>query len=148
MPPPPTPVEGLIAYVIGWGTTAFGGAVSNVLREVQVPLVQAGAPLRSEGRLGHHCVRRVGWGTTAFGGAVSNVLREVQVPVWTAADCETSYPGKGDSGGPLLTQLGESKTWYVVGVVSWGIECARADRPGVYSEVSRYLDWIATKVVE
>jgi len=105
----------------------------------------------------------IGWGTTSFGGSSSRVLREVQIPVWEQSDCITAYKDKvepfpkmmcagirtggrdscqGDSGGPLLTQVGRSTSWYLIGVVSWGIECARPDRPGVYSRVNEYLQWI------
>ena len=43
---------------------------------------------------------------------------------------------QGDSGGPL-TQAG-----LLVGVVSWGEGCADEGYPGVYTEVSYFLDWI------
>ena len=47
----------------------------------------------------------------------------------------------GDSGGALLSSaLGN--TWSVIGVTSFGVDCARPDFPGVYTRVDRYLDWI------
>ncbi|XP_053454814.1 putative serine protease 42 [Nycticebus coucang] len=47
---------------------------------------------------------------------------------------------KGDSGGPLVCELND--TWIQVGIVSWGIGCGKKGFPGVYTEVSHYLDWI------
>jgi len=49
---------------------------------------------------------------------------------------------QGDSGGPLyLTQatLNDSPQ---VGITSFGYECGHLNLPGVYTRVSRYLDWI------
>ncbi|KAM8953169.1 vitamin K-dependent protein C [Pelodytes ibericus] len=47
---------------------------------------------------------------------------------------------RGDSGGPMVTKFGGS--WFLVGLVSWGEGCGREDNYGVYTKVSRYLEWI------
>ncbi|MEO9969964.1 MAG: trypsin-like serine protease [Hyphomonadaceae bacterium] len=48
---------------------------------------------------------------------------------------------QADSGGPL-TKIDKNGCRYQIGVVSWGIGCAREETPGVYSLVSAYADWI------
>ncbi|RZF38197.1 hypothetical protein LSTR_LSTR005558 [Laodelphax striatellus] len=102
----------------------------------------------------------VGWGKMEFAGKSSSVIREVSVPVWeheqcvksvsqtifTTNVCAAAYEGgkdacQGDSGGPLVVQRDDGR-WKLIGVVSWGVQCALPGKPGIYTKVSKYLDWM------
>ncbi|XP_017484101.1 PREDICTED: venom protease-like [Rhagoletis zephyria] len=107
-----------------------------------------------------------GWGAVKFQGPSSNVLRDVQVPIVNQQSCEQSYSSvfqhiaftdrficagnsyvdacQGDSGGPLMMPMLENGAYhyYILGLVSYGYECARAGFPGVYTRVASYLPWI------
>ncbi|XP_044019325.1 transmembrane protease serine 9-like [Aphidius gifuensis] len=105
----------------------------------------------------------VGWGRTIEGGMLPGPVHEVKVPILTLDQCRRMKykanrisenmicAGKGsmdscqgDSGGPLLVQEG-AKT-EIAGIVSWGVGCGRQGYPGVYTRVTRYLNWIHTNM--
>jgi trypsin len=102
-----------------------------------------------------------GWGTLSEGGLnLPNVLHKVNVPIVSDEDCNASYQSsgisvtasmicaglpdggkdscQGDSGGPFIHSENQS----LLGIVSWGIGCGRAGYPGVYTQVSYFIDWI------
>lgn len=45
---------------------------------------------------------------------------------------------QGDSGGPLMDRENNK----LVGIVSWGVDCAHPDYPGVYAKISSQWPWI------
>ncbi|XP_067084237.1 tissue-type plasminogen activator [Osmerus mordax] len=51
---------------------------------------------------------------------------------------------KGDSGGPLVCPKDGRMT--LMGLISWGDGCGKRDVPGVYTRVTRYTDWIKSKM--
>ena len=102
----------------------------------------------------------VGWGALSQGGATSQTLQQVEIPIVSNPDCGNTYNNltdnmicagrdmggqdscQGDSGGPLMVRASAQDPWRQTGVVSFGIGCALANTPGVYTRVSMYLDWI------
>ncbi|CAL4106155.1 unnamed protein product, partial [Meganyctiphanes norvegica] len=94
-----------------------------------------------------------------------NILQEVQVSVMNNSKCikqrlisdnmlctanEEGYAegGKdacqGDSGGPLFVK--QKGRHVQIGITSDGKGCASKENPGVYSRVSKFIDWIEKEV--
>ncbi|XP_077648740.1 coagulation factor XI isoform X5 [Urocitellus parryii] len=104
-----------------------------------------------------------GWGYRKLRDKIQNTLQKAKIPLVSNEECQTRYRGhkitnkmicagyqeggkdacKGDSGGPLSCKHNE--VWHLVGITSWGEGCAQRERPGIYTNVAKYLDWILEK---
>ncbi|XP_063602924.1 trypsin-1-like [Penaeus indicus] len=98
-----------------------------------------------------------GWGAQSESGGYLPQLYEVTVSTLTNEECNARYDGgildgmicageggkdscQGDSGGPMI--YNDNGPYVEIGIVSWGIGCARPNYPGVYVRVNNYLTWI------
>ncbi|KAG7280854.1 hypothetical protein CRUP_010836 [Coryphaenoides rupestris] len=101
-----------------------------------------------------------GWGATREGGFVAAILQKAEVRLVNQSVCNTLLEGKitdsmlcagvlkggvdacqGDSGGPLSITEASGRI-FQAGVVSWGEGCARRNKPGVYTRVTKFRSWI------
>lgn len=114
------------AFVAGWGRVNFTDKFSPALQDLRLPIIDNAICKRQYDRLS--------------GSKISNKMI-----------CAGFMEGKqdacqGDSGGPLVYL--KNGTFYLIGIVSYGYRCAQPGFPGIYTRVSEFLDWIATKATK
>ncbi|XP_078055332.1 transmembrane protease serine 3-like [Mustelus asterias] len=115
--------DGMNCWISGFGHTEEGGSsISNILLEASVNIIGSNT-----------CNQR-----SVYNGAITQQMICAGKITGGIDSCQ------GDSGGPLVCEV--SGTWYLTGVTSWGIGCARKNKPGVYARVTQLTDWIFTQM--
>ncbi|XP_033834500.1 coagulation factor IXb isoform X1 [Periophthalmus magnuspinnatus] len=108
------------SLVSGWGRLRFQGPESPTLQKLVVPYVER---------------------TTCKESSRERITRQMFCAGYTSLQKDSC---QGDSGGPHATKY--KGTWFLTGIVSWGEECARDGKYGVYTRVSHYYIWIARRI--
>ncbi|XP_018520967.1 ST14 transmembrane serine protease matriptase a [Lates calcarifer] len=128
---------------------------SDYIRPICLPASQHDFPVGNT-------VWITGWGATREGGFAASVLQKAQVRIINHSVCNNLMGGQltsrmlcagvltggvdacqGDSGGPLSSP--SSTRMFLAGVVSWGDGCARRNKPGIYTAVTKFRGWIKEK---
>lgn len=125
--------------------------------------------LRSNSFVGQNGVV-AGWGSIYYDGPRSSILLVADLPVLSESTCQQVFGSatvidnriicagyvtgfkdtcKGDSGGPLMyaEKNGKILTYYQIGIISYGYKCAEKGYPGVFTKVTKFLEWIQKNVV-
>ncbi|KAM9542669.1 serine protease 56 [Guaruba guarouba] len=116
---PAEPSPGTACYIAGWGSLYDEGPAANVVMEAQVPLLSQET---CRGALGRDLITN----TMFCAGYLSGGIDSCQ----------------GDSGGPLACQDPSSHRFVLYGITSWGDGCGERGKPGVYTRVAAFTDWL------
>ncbi|XP_047401408.1 serine protease 56 isoform X2 [Sciurus carolinensis] len=117
---PQEPPAGTACAIAGWGALFEDGPEAEAVREARVPLLSTDT-----------CQRALGSGlrpsTMLCAGYLAGGIDSCQ----------------GDSGGPLTcSEPGPHPREVLFGVTSWGDGCGEPGKPGVYTRVAVFKDWL------
>ncbi|XP_067592280.1 transmembrane protease serine 11D isoform X1 [Pseudorca crassidens] len=112
-------LPGSPAYVTGWGSQRYSGSQVPDLQQARVNIISNNV-----------CNK-----PSSYNGAILPGMLCAGLSRGGVDACQ------GDSGGPLV-QEDARQLWFLVGIVSWGYQCALPDKPGVYTLVTAYREWI------
>ncbi|XP_037637288.1 hyaluronan-binding protein 2-like isoform X1 [Sebastes umbrosus] len=113
--------DGMECKISGWGATENSSYGSNHLLDADVLLINQ-----------EKCSER-----QIYGNVLDNSM-------FCAGHLQGGVDScQGDSGGPLTCE--QNSTSVIYGLVSWGDQCGRKNKPGVYTQVTHFLDWIKSK---
>lgn len=153
-------VRGLVKFIQHENYKNVGTGYDVAIAKVDEPFTFTAfiQPIQLEKVNDKGAVIASGWGLTKDGdnNSIPEFLHTVILAIVSTHDCSSAWngipkdvvcaslPGKdtcqGDSGGPLAQNLNEKLVQ--VGITSFGAECASKTLPGVYTEVSKYSNWI------
>ncbi|CAK7291435.1 Transmembrane protease serine 11A [Vulpes lagopus] len=109
-------------YITGFGALFYGGKSQNNLQEAKLKII-SDEVCKQPHVYGH----------------------DIKSGMFCAGYLEGIYDAcRGDSGGPLVVK-DLKDTWYLIGIVSWGDNCGQKNKPGVYTKVVYYRNWITSK---
>ncbi|XP_029788755.1 serine protease 56 isoform X1 [Suricata suricatta] len=117
---PREPPAGTACAIAGWGALFEDGPEAEAVREARVPLLSADTCRRALGSELHPS-------SMLCAGYLAGGIDSCQ----------------GDSGGPLTcSEPGPRPREVLYGVTSWGDGCGEPGKPGVYTRVAVFKDWL------
>ncbi|XP_017582328.1 PREDICTED: serine protease 56 [Corvus brachyrhynchos] len=117
------PSPGTPCYIAGWGSLYEEGPAADVVMEAQVPLLSQET---CRGALGKDLLTSAMFCAGYLSGGIDS--------------CQ------GDSGGPLACQDPTSHHFVLYGITSWGDGCGERGKPGVYTRVTAFTDWLSLQM--
>ncbi|KAM6414157.1 serine protease 56 [Rhynochetos jubatus] len=120
---PADPSPGTACYIVGWGSLYEEGPAADVVMEARVPLLSQET---CRGALGRDMLTNAMFCAGYLSGGIDS--------------CQ------GDSGGPLACQDPSSHRFVLYGITSWGDGCGERGKPGVYTRVTAFADWLSLQM--